>query len=289
MKSMTGYVSHQCEIAGISMTIELRSVNHRFLDCSMKVPGFFSCYENDIRKLLQQHISRGKVSFSVSAQRALTEHVMVNEGLMESVVSALKKAKKKYGLQGEVSISDVVRLPNIFSWDTQQVLPKKAWDSLQSAITDAAQKFNAMRSKEGKALIKDIMFRIKLMSKTLRVIAGQKKQFVAEYRAKFAQRVNDFLANDTIDEIRLAKEVAILLEKADVTEEIVRLESHIHLFAEKIEKQEICGKDLDFIAQEMNREANTIASKARDSSIVHDVIILKAEVEKIREQVQNIE
>jgi uncharacterized protein (TIGR00255 family) len=286
---MTGFASHSAVISGVKTTIELKSVNHRFLDIYIKMPRAFSAFEADIRKSIQNYITRGKVSLAITCDNSYGEEMRLNQPVLSSVIRALKSAQKEYKFLGDIHSGDLLRIPNLFTTVEESKISQVAVRSLQKEVEQALIKFIKMREKEGQQLEKDIRKRLQFIKDTAVLIDNERQNFMTNAKKKMCERIKALIEEVAVSEDRLMKEVAFLLEKVDITEELVRLQAHLKLFFDLLAKKEKYGKDLDFVTQEMNREVNTIASKAQASAIAHHVITIKSEIEKIREQLQNVE
>jgi uncharacterized protein (TIGR00255 family) len=289
MRSMTGFASHAAVISGVKTTIELKSVNHRFLDIYIKMPRAFSAFEAEIRKSIQNYITRGKVSLAITCDNSYGEEMRLNQPVLSSIIRALKSAQKEYKFLGDIHSGDLLRIPNLFTTGEESKISQVAVRSLQKEVEQALIKFIKMREKEGQQLEKDIRKRLQFIKDTAVLIDNERQSFMTNAKKKMCERIKALIEEVAVSEDRLMKEVAFLLEKVDITEELVRLQAHLKLFCDLLAKKEKYGKDLDFITQEMNREVNTIASKAQDFAIAHHVIKIKSEIEKIREQLQNVE
>ncbi|MBN1493269.1 MAG: YicC family protein [Candidatus Omnitrophica bacterium] len=289
MRSMTGFATHSCVINAIKTTIEIKSVNHRYLDVYIKTPRTLTEIETDIRKVVQKYITRGKVSLQVSFENGAREEISLNKPLLASVIRSLRAAKKDHPFLGDIHFADVLRVPNIFIATEEKKLSRSSVKHLLTELEKALVKFVATREREGGHLEKDISKRLKAIDASVTLVDKERNVFIENSKNKMIERIRALLEDVSVNEDRLMKEVAFLLEKVDISEEIVRLRAHLKLFSEMLLQKEKCGKDLDFVTQEMNREINTIGSKAQDSTIARHVIAIKSEIEKIREQLQNIE
>ena len=289
--SMTGYGNSQGKFKGLDITIEIRSVNNRFQEISVKLPKKYQIYEYFIRECLKSKVLRGKVS--VHIQILSTEHeasaLVLNKSLLSNYVDLLNEARKISGIKQELTVTDLIQLPDLITENEDLSLNDELKGFLEELLNNAVESFNDMRLKEGNALRSDIVKRKDWLREAVKFIENEAAGSSREEYEKFKERVSNLLADSKIDHDRLEQEVAILSDKVDVSEETVRLNSHIELFEQELEKNEAIGKRLNFILQEMNREINTIGSKTSKTSISHKVVSCKEEVEKIREQVQNIE
>lgn len=271
--------------------IEIRSLNHRNFDFSLKTPQILNSLEAEIRELVQARMRRGKVTVSISqdvdSQRL--EHLSINEAVVEFYLSKISKLKKRFKLQGELTTSDILRLPGIFETPETTIEPEKVWPSLKKVLGKALEGAVKAKKIEGAKLAGDIESRLNAITKTLERVEVQTEGRKARIFKKLSERVAELIDGKSMDSERLEREVAFLAERSDITEEIVRMKSHLDLFAKKLKQDEEVGRELDFLCQEMNREVNTMASKSQSFEISTDVVFVKGELEKIREQIQNIE
>ncbi len=289
IRSMTGFGRAANPPKKGGWSVEIRSLNHRYFEFSLKAPPSLYGLEDRIRELCQARLKRGKVMVSVSeANGSDLDGLSLDEKVLHFYVGSIRKIQRRFGLKGSISVSDLLNLPRIFSMEKKAEAPEKFWNSLRPSLEQALQLVTRSRIREGKVLAKDLLDRITRIGKNLDFIERRTKKLPQEYFEKLRARLKTIFENKAPEDARLWQETALLAERADVTEEIVRLRSHLRLFRDKMLREE-AGKELDFILQEMNREANTIGSKAQDFDVSKEVIAIKAELEKIREQVQNIE
>ncbi len=292
VSSMTGYGRDFCESKVRNFTVEIKSVNHRYLDLNIKMPRSLLALEDRIRKTVQGKISRGKVDIYVAQTVLETENskAILNKNLCDSYVKCLEEIKKTYDINDNISLSLISKFPDIITVEQQDEDIERIWDILKQPLNGAIEMLISMRQNEGASLKKDVETKCSVIKKLVDVVAEKSIHSVDDYREKLNNRINDLISDKgLIDENRLAMEVAIFSDRACIDEEIVRLKSHISQISESINISKPIGRKLDFIVQEMNREANTIASKANDVNVVHLVLDIKNEIEKIREQIQNIE
>lgn len=291
IKSMTGF--GRCEVAenDRKFTVEIKSVNHRYLDVSIKLPKALNFFESSIRSELKNYISRGKVDVFVSYEdfSEKTSVVCYHRELAEEYLRYLRQMGEEFGLENDIRVSTLSRFPEIFTMEEAGVDQEELWKELSGALTGAARRFVDTRVAEGEHLKDDLLEKLDGMRRRVDFISERSPQIVAQYRRKLEERVRELLADTTVDEGRLLTEVTIFADKVCVDEEIVRLYSHIETTRNTLLEGGSIGRKLDFIAQEMNREANTILSKATDLEISNCAIELKTEIEKVREQIQNIE
>lgn len=290
MYSMTGYGRATNQADGRTMTIELKSVNHRFLDLNFRMPRSFAFLEDAARKTIANKLSRGHVDVFVTYVnlREDSKIVTADMGLVKAYMTALDEIEKETGLRDDRSLSLISRLPDALRI-TENAEDEEALKALMiSTMNDALDNLNAMRLKEGEAMKADMLLKISEIEKENEFIEKRYPETVLEYQMKLKARVEELL-NGQLDENRLAQEVAIMADRAAIAEETVRLKSHIRQAREKCALTEPVGRSLDFIVQEMNREVNTISSKSQDITITQSVIACKSAIEKLREQLQNVE
>ena len=287
IKSMTGF--GRCEVLKDSrkFTVELKSVNHRYLDVNIRMPKKLNFFETSIRTLLKSYADRGKVDIFITYEDLSQSQVSVKYN------AALAAEYLKYLNQYDVIYLDMAstlsRYPEVFTMEECSEDEDELWNGLKEALEGAFSQFVEMRTKEGERLKEDILLKLDLLSEQIRFIEERSPQIIAEYRTKLEEKMRELLEDTQIDDNRIAAEVILFADKICTDEEVVRLKSHIQHMKETLEESNGIGRKLDFIAQEMNREANTILSKANDLDISNRAISLKTEIEKIREQIQNIE
>lgn len=292
VNSMTGYGRDFCESKVRNFTVEIKSVNHRYLDLNIKMPRSLLALEDRIRKTVQGKISRGKVDIYVTQTVLKTENskAILNKNLCDSYIKCLDEIKNTYGIADNISLSLISKFPDIITVEERDEDIEGIWGILKQPLNGAIEILISMRQKEGKSLKDDLTSKCSGIKKLVDSVEKKSINSVDDYRKKLNNRINELVSNKSlIDENRLAMEVAIFSDRACIDEEIVRLKSHILQINESLNISKPVGRKLDFIVQEMNREANTIASKANDVNVVHIVLDIKNEIEKIREQIQNIE
>ena len=291
VKSMTGYGRAEETFNGCTITVELRSVNNRYLDCNVRIPRLYLFAEEAIKSRVQSSISRGKVDVFVTLDSAGAERVQVsvNRPVADGYYAALKQLAEEYGLAGDISVSLLSRFPEVLLAEKAEEDVEEMAGDICSVLDQALRDFDQMRTKEGERLKEDILSRAAAIEEKVSLVEKRSPQTVAEYRAKLEARMNEVLSNTQLDPARILTEAAIFADKVAVDEETVRLRSHISQLREMLSKGGATGRKLDFLIQEFNREANTIGSKCSDIEIAGHVVDIKAEIEKIREQVQNIE
>ena len=291
IKSMTGYGKSEQTIDSLNVTVEIKSVNHRYFEFSARVPREYGFLEEKLKKYCNSLITRGKVECYVSVED-LEEREMevnVNETLAAGYVKALKELSERFGLKDDISAVTLSRYPDVITLHKASEDEERIWNAVKTVAETAVSKFIEMRETEGSKLRWDILSRADYIIECVEFIESRSPETVREYNEKLKQRMKELLGDAAVDEQRLLNEAAIYADKIAVDEETVRLRSHISQLREFMNSSEAIGRKLDFLVQEINREANTIGSKAQDVDIAKKVIAIKAEVEKIREQVQNIE
>lgn len=291
IKSMTGF--GRCEIQKESrkFTVELKSVNHRYLDVNIRMPKKLNFFETSIRALLKTYANRGKVDIFISYEDLSQKQVSVkyNAAIAAEYVRYFRQMEEAFGLENDVRVSTLARCPEVLVMEEQAEDEEELWNGLKEALEGAFTQFVSTRTAEGENLKKDILAKLDVLGEQIGFIEERSPQIVAEYRAKLEEKMRELLADSQIEESRIAAEVILFADKICTDEEVVRLKSHIQHMRNTLEEKEGIGRKLDFIAQEMNREANTILSKANDIEVSDHAISLKTEIEKIREQIQNIE
>lgn len=291
VKSMTGYGRAVETINGREFTVELRSVNNRYLDCTVKLPRSLSFAEDKLKQAVKATITRGKVDLFVSVRSEGGEEVRVslNKPMAEGYLAAMKELAGTYGICDDISVSLLARMPEVFTVERAQVDEEQLLLDLMQAAAKALESYDAMRTAEGAALEQDLRSRGKTILDLVAQVEAGSGQTVADYRARLESKLREVLANTAIDESRILTEAAIFADKVAVDEETVRLRSHLAQMDTMLQGGGPIGRKLDFLLQEMNREANTIGSKCTDVRLARIVVDIKAELEKIREQTQNIE
>lgn len=291
IKSMTGF--GRCETGNESrrIVVEMKSVNHRYLDVSIKIPKKLNLFESKIRNLIKEYAQRGKVDIFISYEECMENHLQLkyNGELAGEYVNSMRRMAEQFELPLELSASALAIFPEILTMEAQQLDEEEWWQLLEQAIRGAAEKFVETRTREGEQLREDLLGKLDMMAEYVRQIEERSPEIIAEYRKKLTDKIQELLEDTQIDEGRLVTEVTIYADKICTDEETVRLKSHISSMKEALMQGENIGRKLDFIAQEMNREANTILSKANDMEVSDIAINLKTDIEKVREQIQNIE
>lgn len=293
VKSMTGYGRAKKTLSNRDITVEVRSVNNRYLDCTVKLPRAYIFAEDAIKGRVQKAISRGKVDVfvTIDSTGADEEVVVVNEGLARSYFAAFKKLYELGGdyLKKQSYVADIARIPDVLTVTKAEEDLESVGADICEVLDEALASYNQMRATEGKKLAEDIGGRLTTIETLTGKVEERSPETVREYREKLTARMQEVLQSTTIDESRILTEAAIYADKVAVDEETVRLHSHVSQLRDMLLSDEPMGRKMDFLIQEVNRESNTIGSKCNDVAIARDVVALKAEVEKIREQVQNIE
>lgn len=291
IKSMTGFGRAQETVDGMTVTVELKSVNHRYFEFTAKVPRTYGFLEEKLKSFLNARVSRGKMECYVSIENLEESdmEVVVNPSLAKGYVDALRTLSETFGLKEDYSAISIAKFPDVLTLRKAPADEEKIWNAVQKVTELAVECFVTMRETEGEKLRADILSKADTILEHVAFVESRSPQTVREYHEKLRQRMEELLENTQVDEQRLLTEAAIFADKVAVDEETVRLRSHISQLREFLNANEPIGRKLDFLVQEMNRESNTIGSKAQDVEIAKRVIAIKAEVEKIREQVQNIE
>lgn len=291
LKSMTGF--GRCEIAGVDrkITVEMKAVNHRYCDITIKMPKKLSFFEAGIRNTLKQFIGRGKIDIYITYEDYTENNVCVkyNSDLAREYFNYLEKMSKEFGIENDIRVSGLSRYPEILTLEEQTIDEKELWELVEEAVKSAASQFVTTRIAEGENLKIDIITKLDNMLSLVAYIEKRSPEIVAEYRNKIMAKVTELLGDTRVEESILVTEVTVFADKICVDEETVRLRSHIMNMKDALNDSDNVGRKLDFIAQEMNREANTILSKANDLEVSNRAIDLKTEIEKVREQIQNIE
>ena len=291
IKSMTGYGRAVETVNGREFTVEVRSVNNRYLDCSVRLPRMLSFAEDAVKQAVKNSVSRGKVDVFISVHSEGGEEVSVslNKNVLEGYLTAMRQMVTEYGITDDISVSVASRLPDVFTVEKPEVDEEQLLSDLMTVVNKALEGYDAMRTTEGAALDRDLRSRGQtILELVSRVEAGNGKT-VEDYRTRLENKLREVLENTAIDESRILTEAAIFADKVAVDEETVRLRSHLEQMNTMLTTGGAVGRKLDFLLQEMNRESNTIGSKCTDVELARIVVDIKAELEKIREQTQNIE
>ena len=291
IKSMTGYGRAVATVGGREFTVELRSVNNRYLDCTVKLPRALSFAEDAVKQAVKASVSRGKVDvfISMKSETADDTTITLNKSVLEGYLNAMKQMVSEFEVRDDISVSTVSRLPEVFSVEKPQVDEEQLLKDLMDVVSQALAGYDTMRCTEGQALDADLRSRGNTILELVSQVEQGNAQTVIDYRARLEAKLREVLASTNIDESRILTEAAIFADKVAVDEETVRLRSHLAQMNEMLTTGGAVGRKLDFLLQEMNREANTIGSKCTDVRLARVVVDIKAELEKIREQTQNIE
>lgn len=291
VKSMTGFGRCELTTPDYKITVEIKSVNHRYCDMNLKIPKKFNAYEADIRALLKNYAARGKIDVYVTFEDYTMEQTSVkyNAGIACGYMDAIKAAADEFGIEKSISASSLIRFPDVITVEEKEIDCDTIYPVIADAVKNAGVKFMQARAKEGEHLKEDIISKLDYIVTLVDKVEERSPEIVKEYRDKLRGKVEELLAGTHVDESLLATEITVFADKICVDEETVRLRSHIKNMRDTLSMDESIGRKLDFIAQEMNREANTILSKANDRELSAIAIDLKTEVEKIREQIQNVE
>ena len=291
IKSMTGYGRAVETVHGRQFTVELRSVNNRYLDCSVKTPRMLSFGEEAVKQAVKNSISRGKVDvfITVHSENGVDATVTLNTAVVEGYLAAMQQMAERYPVTNDISVSLLSRMPEVFSVEKPEVDEEQLLADLMGVVTKALESFDAMRVAEGKALENDLRSRGATIENLVGQVEVGNAQTVVDYRQRLENKLKEVLSSTNIDESRILTEAAIFADKVAVDEETVRLRSHLQQMYGMLTNGGAVGRKLDFLLQEMNREANTIGSKCTDVRLARIVVEIKAELEKIREQTQNIE
>ena len=291
IKSMTGYGRAVETVNGREFSVELRSVNNRYLDCSIKLPRSLSFAEETVKQAVKASVSRGKVDVFISmrSENGTDAKVTLNRGMVEGYLSAMQEMVKDFGVKDDISVSLISRMSEVFTVEKPEVDEEQLLQDLMDVVGKALQGYDAMRTAEGKALENDLRSRGATIENLVSKVEAGNAQTVVDYRTRLENKLREVLASTTIDENRILTEAAIFADKVAVDEETVRLRSHLQQMYAMLTTGGAIGRKMDFLLQEMNREANTIGSKCSDVTLARIVVDIKAELEKIREQNQNIE
>ena len=291
LRSMTGYGHSQKILGGRDIHVEIRSVNHRYYEYSSRIPRSFNYIDEKLKALLKTSVSRGKVEVSVSINNieGRDTEIAINKGVAEGYVTALRSVSEELGLEDDITLSKLIKLPDVFSIQKTPDDEEQIWNDVSEVTYEALEKFVEMRQTEGERLRADVIEKADNILSMVASVEEISPQTVENYRNRLFKKISEILEDKNIDEQRILTEAAIFADKVAVDEETVRLRSHISQLKTMLDSDEAVGRKLDFIVQEMNREVNTIGSKAQDLNVTKYVVDMKSEIEKIREQIQNIE
>ena len=290
VKSMTGYGRCENIAHGKKITVEIKSVNHRYLDLAVKLHSSYGYLEDRIKKEVQKSVSRGKVDLYLHIENQEGEKTMsINESFAKNYCNALRQLKKTLGLPGRVDVALLSRNNEIFQYQKPEEDPEQLWEDVKEALDSALSDFVAMRGREGERLAEDLNARGAYILSIVEQIENENPRIVKDYEERLLEKIRETLGDTQMDESRVLTEVAVFADRVSFNEEVVRLKSHFKELANLLSKDEAVGRKLDFLLQEMNREINTTGSKCNDITVSRMVVDVKAELEKIREQIQNIE
>jgi uncharacterized protein (TIGR00255 family) len=292
ISSMTGYGRGEITEEKMTVSAEIRTVNSRFLEFSMRLPRTMSLRENDIKEFIRTKFARGKVNITVIIEHENTNEIpmKINVSAAKAYRSFLEALRREVEIQGEITLDHLLKFPEVLEIDEFDAGDEKEWAVVRRALEIAADDTSSMRLREGNELMKDLRERVQMIEKVLAEVESMSKTRVPEERQRLADKLKELLTDDrVVDQGRLEFELAMFADKLDITEECVRFRSHNKYFIDALDNAAAAGRKLNFLVQEMNREANTIGSKANDAAIAHKVVSMKEELEKIREQLQNIE
>jgi len=291
IKSMTGYGAAKGSSGKLELSVEVKSVNNRYLDSNIKLPRVFTSFEETLKAIIGENISRGKVDvyISIDSSNADDIEIKVNQPLVKAYVTALRTIAWDNELSSDIRVADLTRFPDILQAEKREVDTDKLCTDLSNVLKEALSDLDEMRIREGKKLLSDISARLDEIEKLTETAAELSPKSIEEYRKKLETRMNEILQSTNIDEARILTEAAVFADRVAINEETVRLRSHISQLREMLVSKEPVGRKIDFLVQEFNREANTIGSKSNDTEMSKVIVELKSEIEKIREQAQNIE
>lgn len=291
IQSMTGFGRSELNENGKKYTVEIKTVNHRYFDLNIKMPKKFNVFEVDIRNVIKEKIQRGKIDLYITYEdlSGTATAVKYNSALASQYVEAIRNMSEEFGIANDLTASKLSRYPEIIMMEEEQLNEEQTLNDLKAVVSNAVEQLVVARTTEGERLKADITDKLDILDKEVEYIEQRSPEIIKAYQENLEQKVSDLLADTTIEPARIVTEVTIYADKVCVDEELVRLRSHITSVRDALESKESIGRKLDFIVQEMNRESNTILSKANNHDIADHGIILKTEIEKIREQIQNIE
>ena len=291
IRSMTGYGRSIRNVEGREITVEIRSVNNRYLDCTVKLPRIYSYAEDRVKQLVKEYVTRGKVDVFITVVNTAGEEIKIslNRPVLEGYLAAMQTVAADYPVRDDISVTALTRLPDVFLTEKPDVDEEARAEEILQTVREALERYNEMRTAEGAALERDLLNRRQTILQLVAKVEARSPVTVAEYRARLQAKMREALESTSIDENRILAEAALFADKVAVDEETVRLRSHLDQLAQMLAGGGAIGRKLDFLLQEMNREANTIGSKGNDLEQARTVVDIKAELEKIREQTQNIE
>ena len=291
IKSMTGYGSAKGTVEGLNITVELKSVNNRYLDASVRMPRSFLFAEDAVKSAIGRYISRGKVDMFINVDSSAADdvNVKINEALLKGYIDAIGLISEKYGLENDLTAVSAGRFPDILSVEKKDLDAEEISAGLVAVAEQALRDFDSMREREGEKLCADVLSKLETISSLVSTVEKESPRTVEAYQNRLREKISEVLSSAGVDENRILAEAAIYADRVAVDEETVRLRSHMSQLRSMLAGGSPIGRKIDFLIQEFNREANTIGSKCQNSDIAHVVVELKSEIEKIREQIQNIE
>lgn len=291
LRSMTGFGKYELTQDGRKVLVEIKTVNHRFLDISIRTPRSMMELEEGIRREIKKHLARGRVEIFVSYASDVpgAQEALVNMSLAGAYAKAAREVSETLGINNDVCVSHILELPDVVTYADSEEETELLAGLLEQAVRGACLELIKSRSREGSELEKDITARLAILEDLAATVASREDVVVEEYRDRLRERVSSLTQNMELDEMRMAQEVAIFADRCDVTEEVIRVRSHIEQFRKLMAQEGAQGRNLDFVLQELNREFNTIGSKSQDRTLANSVIDAKGQIEKIKEQIQNIE
>ena len=291
MKSMTGFGRSKLEENSREYIVEIKSVNHKYSDISIKLPRNIMCFEEKIKKIISSNISRGKVDIFITFNNYSDEgkNIVINKELAKNYINELRELANENGLDDKIRVTEITKMPDVLQLKIEDDDSEVIWQELEKCVNQAVENFVEMRETEGERIKQDLSARIDHVEELVNSIFSNTTGLIEEYVVKLRERVKEILQTDVVDEARLAQEIVIYADKCSIEEELTRLRSHIAQFRSLLESKEPVGKKIDFLIQEMNRETNTIASKSVKLEITNLAIEVKTAMEDIREQIQNIE
>jgi uncharacterized protein (TIGR00255 family) len=291
MQSMTGYGRSEVRRAHLALTVEARSVNHRYLDIALRYPRLYAPLEARMKQRVGAYFTRGRIDLTLLFQESVTtgRTLALDHALAQQYYDALQRLQASLGLPGTIDLSMITSLRDVFKVEEASADVENDWDLIAEGLDAALQALHTMRQQEGEALSQDFHLRLQAMAQQIQAIRQRVPLVVVEYRQRLEQRVKELFAQFDLDPNRVAQEAILFAERADITEELTRLEAHMQACTRLLASSEAVGRKIEFLVQEMHREVNTIGSKSNDTTIAHSVVELKSELERMREQIQNIE
>ena len=291
IRSMTGYGSADLERDGQRLSAEIRSVNHRYCEVALRAPKVVSLFEDQIRQVIQDRFSRGKFNLNITWTGAgeTGEELKLNEPVADRYVALLERLRERYHMDSGLDLRTLAALPDVFTWEHTALSDEETWAMVKDLVGRACDNMNLMKAREGQSLARDFEQRLDLVRTQLEIVAERAPLRPPEAKERLMARLKVLLGDIEMDPVRIAQEIALMVDRLDFTEECVRLSAHLEQFRSLVEGPELAGRKLNFLLQEMNREVNTIGAKANDVAVARAVIIMKEETERLREQVQNVE